>query len=131
MGPLENEDTLLTVNNYVNSLLQLRHFEEAKSLLRKSIPVARRIMGTGNVDTLRLRWNYAMALYRDTGATLDDLREAVTTLEEIERIARRVLGGAHPVTGGIEHDLKGFRAALRAREQCPQTQVHVLRKTIS
>ena len=32
----------------------------------------------------------------DTGATLDDLREAVTTLEELERTARRVFGGAHP-----------------------------------
>ena len=32
-------------------------------------------------------------LYQDPAATLGDLREAVTTLEEIERIARRVLGG--------------------------------------
>ena len=32
----------------------------------------------------------------DDAATLDDLREAVTTLEDAERIARRVLGGAHP-----------------------------------
>ena len=30
------------------------------------------------------------ALYQDDGATLDDLREAVTTLEDTERIARRV-----------------------------------------
>ena len=36
------------------------------------------------------RWNYAMALYQDEGATLDDLREAVTTLEDAGRIARRV-----------------------------------------
>ena len=52
----------------------------------------------------------------DTSATLDDLREAVTTLEEIERIARRVLGGAHPTTTGIEIALGKARAALRARE---------------
>ena len=116
MGPLENEDTLLTVNNYVNSLLQLRHFEEAKSLLRKSIPVARRIMGTGNVDTLRLRWNYAMALYRDTGATLDDLREAVTTLEDTVRVARRFLGSSHPFTAGTEDRVRHAQATLSARE---------------
>ena len=36
------------------------------------------------------------------GATLDDYREAVTTLEDAERIARRVLGNAHPLTTGIE-----------------------------
>ena len=49
-------------------------------------------------------------------ATLDDTREAVTTLEEIELIARRVLGGAHPLTKRIEGGLREARAALRARE---------------
>ena len=57
-----------------------------------------------------------MALYRDDGATHDDLREAVTTLEETDRIARRVLGGAHPVAEGIGRSLRKARAALRARE---------------
>ena len=42
-------------------------------------------------------------LYEDDGATLDDLREAVTTLEDTERTARRVLGGAHPLTMGLSH----------------------------
>ena len=44
--------------------------------------------------------------------TLDNLRQAVTTLEDIEPIARRVLRPAHPVARGIEHDLKKSRAAL-------------------
>ena len=52
----------------------------------------------------------------DTDATLDDFREAVTTLEEAERAQRRVLGGDHPVTTAIERDLRNARAALRARE---------------
>ena len=65
---------------------------------------------------LMMRLNYAIALYKDPTATLDDVREAVTTLEEIEPTARRVLGGAHPVTRGIEVDLRNARAALRARE---------------
>ena len=56
-----------------------------------------------------------MALYKDTDATLDDLREAVTTLEDVERTARRVLGGAHPITGGIGGDLRRARDALYAR----------------
>ena len=55
--------------------------------------------------------------YRDDGATLSDLREAVTTLEDIEPIARRVLGGAHPVTEVIEDNLRYARADLRAREE--------------
>jgi len=58
----------------------------------------------------------AVTLYSDDGATLDDLREAVTTLEDVARIARRVLGSAHPNTAGIEIALRDARAALRARE---------------
>ena len=59
---------------------------------------------------------YAEALCRDPAATLDDLREGVTTIEENLRIARRVLGGAHPATAGIESDLRSARAVLHARE---------------
>ena len=55
----------------------------------------------------------------DANATLDDLREAVTTLEDLERIARRVFGGTHPLTTGIEEALGESRAALRARETPP------------
>ena len=69
--------------------------------------------------TRRTRWNYARALYEDPAATLDDLREAVTTLEEAEQTARRVLGSAHPTAKEIEHKLQDARAALRARETPP------------
>ena len=54
--------------------------------------------------------------YRDDGATLDDLREAVSTLEDLERTARRVLGDAHPLTTGIREDFCDALAALSARE---------------
>ena len=63
-----------------------------------------------------MRSSYANALYNDPSASLDDLREAVTTLEDAGRIGRRVLGGAHPLTAEIEEDLQNARAALRARE---------------
>ena len=65
---------------------------------------------------LRMREEYARAVYKDTGATLDDLREAVTTLEDTARTARRVLGSAHPLTSAIENDLRNSRATLAARE---------------
>ena len=52
----------------------------------------------------------------DDGATLDNLREAVATLADAERISRRVFGGQHPHTTGIEGALRHARAALRARE---------------
>ena len=112
----EHPQTLTAANNYASSLNQLRRFEEAKALLRKMVPVAQRVHGDSDEDTLRMRWIYAASLCNDDGATLDDTREAVTTLEDAERIARRVLGGAHPTTAGIERDLRNTRAALRARE---------------
>ena len=59
----------------------------------------------------------------DRRATLDDLHKAVTTLEEIQRTARRVFGGQHPTTTGIEGDLRKVRAALRARETPPSPAV--------
>ena len=58
-------------------------------------------------------------LYRKDGATLDDLREAVTTLENLLPHARRVFGGEHPHTERIEDELREARAALRAREATP------------
>ncbi len=111
----EHAHTLLTANNYANCLFELRRFEEAKELLRKVTPVARRVLGGRDRLTLKMRWHYARALYQDPDATLYDLREAVATLEDIEPIARRVFGGTHPMTTGIEGDLRIVRTALRAR----------------
>ena len=87
--------------------------------MRKTIPVAQRVLGENNEATLRARLIYAMALFNDPAATLDDLREAATTLEDTDRIARRVFGGAHPLTGGIAAYLQAARATLRARETPP------------
>jgi len=98
------------------SLISLKRLEEAKALMRRTVPVARRVLGDSHDYTLTMRSSYARALHNDPSATLDDLREAVTTLEDTERIARRVLGSAHPLTKMIEDGLRDARAALRARE---------------
>ena len=111
-----NFRSLRSAINYAHSIINLQRYEEGKSLMRKWIPIARRILGDSHDLTLIGRGNYAAALHEDTGATLDDLRDAVTTLEEIEPIARRVLGGAHPTTVGIENNLRMARAALRAHK---------------
>ena len=112
----EQYETLVAANNYASSLNGLERFEEAKALFRKIIPVAQRILGESSDLTLRMRWIYARALYADPGATLDDLREAVGALEETERIGRRVLGGAHPLTSAFERHSRHARDALAARE---------------
>ena len=112
----EHQTTLIAASNYATSLLGLKLFEEAKALLRKTLPVARRVLGDGHDTTLRARTIYAVALCQDDAATLDDLREAVATLEDAERTARRVLGGTHPLTMQIENIQQRSREALSARE---------------
>ena len=99
------------------ALSDLGRFEEAKSLIRKTMPVARRVLGESDQLVLGMRQNFALTLYQDPAATLDDLREAVTTLEDTARIARRVLGGSHPLVAQIEVGLRDARAALCAHGQ--------------
>ena len=103
-------------SNYAANLRDLEHFEEARSLLRKTMPIARRVFGDKDIVLFRMIKIYAAALYEDTGATLNDLHEAVTTLEELEPTARRVLGGAHPLLGSIKRQLQAARTVLDARE---------------
>ena len=103
----------LAANNYAAALNDLQRFEEAKALLRSTLPVAQRVLGESHDLTLRMRATYARALYDDPNATLDNLREAVSTLEDTERTARCVLGGAHPVTTWIGENLQAARPALR------------------
>ena len=108
--------TLGSAYNYAATLNDLGRFEEAKSLLSRTLPVARRVLREGFDLTLRIRKIYAVTLYKDAGATLDELRESVTTLEDTERIRRRVFGGSHPTTSSVENSLREARTVLGARE---------------
>ncbi len=76
------------------------------------IPVARRVLGESHRLPLKMRWIYALALYTDPSATLDDLREAVETLESVARVWTRVFGEAHPETTMVQKTLAIAREAL-------------------
>ena len=112
----EHRESLVDAFNYATSLVQLKRYEEAKSLLRESISVARRVGRDDSEVSIRMRALYAQALYKDPRASLDGLREAVKTLEDTDRIARRVFGGAHPLVLQVERALRDARTLLRARE---------------
>ena len=116
LGPVRvPRQVLASACNYASSLVELRRFEEAKSLLHRTLPVARRVLREGDKFTLLMRWAYAKALFYADGSTLDDIREALNSLEDTTRIARRVFGNAHPTTERIEFALRDMRAARRAR----------------
>ena len=76
------------------------------------MPIAQRVLGESDFLTFKMRANYAQSLYQDDRATLDDLREAVTTLEETIQPARRVLGNNHPIVLEIGKCLRNSREAL-------------------
>ena len=113
----EHVNTVRAAYNYAASLINLERYAEAKSLMRRTVPVARRIFGEDQYLTLMMRQACARALFKDPGATLDDLLKAVNTLVEILPTARRVFGGAHPLTSTVEGDLRSYRDALRASEK--------------
>ena len=112
----EHAKTIIEAHNYASCLGRLKRHAEAKSLLRKLMPVSQRVLGENDETTIAMRMTYATALYDDKGATLDDHREAVTTLEDMQRITRRMLGGAHPLSQKTEGALRTSREVLAVRE---------------
>jgi hypothetical protein len=116
MNGEEHEATIGYAYNYANNLLYLERFQEAKLVLRKLLPVVPRVAGECNELTLSVRAHYAMAIYDDDDAAIGDLREALTTLEETSRTARRVFGGAHPLAKTIGTHLRNARARFSARD---------------
>ena len=102
----------LAANNYAASLVNLRRFKEAKSLMLKMMPVAQRVLGENDETRLRMRWYYAVALYLDDAATLDDFREAVEILESVAPLRIRIFGEAHPETPRVKHALATAREKL-------------------
>ena len=94
--------------------------------MRKTIPVARRVLGILHEYTIKMQWTYAETLYKDDSASIDDLREAVNTLEDLAQGGRRVYGGSHPFMGGFELHIQESRAALLARGTPPSGGSEVL-----
>ena len=122
----EHTDTLISANNYADALIQLERYKTVMCLLRETLPIARRVLGESDETMLRLRVNYARALCvvsadAVTGTSLDDLREAETTLEEIEPIARRVFGDDHLFVDQVEHFLRESRGLLHKKRKTEAT----------
>ena len=104
----EHEMTLRAANNYAMSLIDIKRFEEAKRLLRKMTPVARRVLGAENKITLSMREDLSRAIL-DGDSSANEKRQALRTLEEVAGIMRRVMGPAHPDTLHAQRKLEGYR----------------------
>ena len=60
--------TLAAANNYINLLRILMRFKEARSLLRKTTPLAQRVLGEGHQVTLTMKKMKAEMLCDDDGS---------------------------------------------------------------
>ena len=61
-------------SNYARFLKKHEEYDKAKSLHRRTIPMARRALGDSNDITLRMRWLYANCLCDYKNATLAPYR---------------------------------------------------------
>ena len=103
------KDTFIDAINLADSLIISTLFEEAKSLLRKHIPVARRALGNEHDLTLDLRNLFARVISRDPNSSRDDVHEAVTISEDVLRTTQRVFGTSHPYSRGSREDSESAR----------------------
>ena len=89
-------------------------------------PVARRVLGENHRLTLKMRsGHYAQALYKDAGATLDDLREGRDDASRRLNEPRGACSVARTRSQrGLRGTLRKARAALRARETPPGERRH-------
>mgnify|MGYP006217895773 CR=1 FL=1 len=92
--------------------MTLHKLEEARPFLRKLVGRARRALEPEDITTFRLRRAYAEALYSDGASPVRDVREAVTTLEELDKAARRIYGEDNPFREHIRRSLEEARKKL-------------------
>ena len=107
----ESIDTLREANNYSMNLINLRRFKEAKRILRKRIPVARRVLGPEHDLTMSMREDLCRATL-DGDSAANEKREALRTLEDTVGLMRRVLGAQHPETQRAQVTLDSYRRKL-------------------
>ena len=93
-------DPLVTagvLNGLTISLLDKGEYAEVKSLIRASLPLAERALGSAHDVTSRLYMNLGEALYEDPRRSRDDVVEAVAILKSATKASKRTFGEAHPV----------------------------------
>ena len=110
-GP-DNELSLNSALNLSVDLIKAGKFREAQSILSKVIPIARQKLGAENDVTLQMRSVRAQTLFQPDDATRNEVNEAITTLEEVVPVVRRVFGKTHPKVRLFQGTLDAAKAKL-------------------
>jgi hypothetical protein len=114
---MEDDDTLREGVNLAAGLIQLGRIADARSFLseNKCVAVAKRCLGPDHDLTLKLRLCESGAVAHDDTASLDELKQAVATMEDVCKRARRVLGSEHPLTDVYQRKRDSVRDAYLSR----------------
>ena len=111
----DNESTLISAGNLASTLVDdLQQFDEARAFLRDRIPEAIQFLGKDHDLAFKMQRMYAKCLYKNDGASLEDITAAVATLEDLDRRQTRIYGAAHPQTGSTRRRLAEAREKLAA-----------------
>ena len=90
-------NTLIDAGNLSLSLINCKHYAEAKRFLRDdALPAATRILRPVDPTMLDLRFNLALAFVNEKPVRVAALVEAEAILDDVVRTARRVFGDGHP-----------------------------------
>ena len=102
-------------NNFAHSLVHTGRYDEARSLSREKLPVARRALGNDHPLVFKLRGIYAETFLHDESSTRGDLDEAVSVVEDVIQRSQRVFGAAHPETQNKLRLLKALKTERSSR----------------
>ena len=117
-----DEQTFRAASNLALVLSRrLQHKVEAKELLRKVLPLSRRVQGDDDLQTLKMQLTYGDCLATALDATPEDFLEAEKLLDTVERRYRRIFGENHPFTTQCQDRLRRARVmAHNARVMAEQ-----------
>ena len=112
-----SEERHLAAVNFVCSLLKLNLLDEARAVLRESLPLARGQLGENHRHTLMLLEASAMCVAYDENSTQADLFEAESTLVDVLDRTRRVFGPRHLSVAIRENHLGQLQGRLRTLDE--------------
>ena len=97
-GP-SHERTILGAMCASSSLNTLKRYAEAREFMREQIDISRRSLGASHEMTLKLRRNLCKNYFLDqSNFSAEEMRQALSDLEDVLRLWRRVFGEQHPQT---------------------------------
>jgi len=120
----EHESARTSAMNYARTLGACGDFAGSAEFIRGCLPLVTKGLAPDHADVIHIRLHLANGLWLNRTASEDDVREAVTILEDLHPKASRVLGEAHPDFKCLDAALTDSRTKLAKFQGARSTYVH-------